>query len=94
MVEWGHYKHMLDTFRNTLGMIISECMSYVIYHSIKDYEISQIKYLLPFNFSHIEEGIKYLGFRVKPNKYVTKDWFWIIKKVEARICHWSLKWLS
>ena len=38
--------------------------------------------------------MKYLGFYLKPCKYMLKDWDWLITKVEKRIKNWSFKWLS
>eukprot|EP00253_Pinus_taeda_P031398 PITA_31398 len=37
---------------------------------------------------------KYLGFWLKPNDYRKEDWSWLIANIEARISHWSFKWLS
>ena len=38
--------------------------------------------------------MKYLGFHLKPCKYLLKDWDWLIPKVEKRIKNWSYRWLS
>jgi hypothetical protein len=37
---------------------------------------------------------KYLGFLLKPNKYGKRDWSWLLERIEARINHWSNRWLS
>jgi hypothetical protein len=42
----------------------------------------------------IDEGMKYLGFYLKPNNYRVADWKWMIQKVEKRIGNWSFHWLS
>ena len=38
--------------------------------------------------------MKYLGFYLKPCKYLMKYWDWLIAKPEQRIKNWSLRWLS
>ena len=37
--------------------------------------------------------MKYLGFYLKPCKYLMKDWDWLIAKAEKRIKNWSFRWL-
>lgn len=40
------------------------------------------------------EGLKYLGFIIKPNGYTQRDWGWILSKVEKISSLWCNKWLS
>jgi hypothetical protein len=42
----------------------------------------------------MEEGLKYLGFHLKPNKYRKEDWTWLLEKLERRLKVWSFRWLS
>ena len=44
-----------------------------------------------YNF---DEGLKYLGFRLKPNYYRKEDWNWILEKLEHRVNIWCTRWLS
>eukprot|EP00253_Pinus_taeda_P028798 PITA_28798 len=39
----------------------------------------------PFSTHPMEEGLKYLGFRLKPGGYKIEDWIWLIVKVEKRL---------
>jgi hypothetical protein len=43
---------------------------------------------------HLECGLKYLGFFLKPNDYKVSDWIWLLQKIEKRVGHWSFRWLS
>lgn len=36
----------------------------------------------PLEKLELGEGLTYLGFYIKPNKYFKHDWFWMINKVE------------
>jgi hypothetical protein len=42
----------------------------------------------------LEEGFKYLSFRLKPNKYGSADWIWLLTKVEKRINCGAIRWIS
>ena len=39
-------------------------------------------------------GIKYLGYVLNPNAYNSRDWAWMVGKVEKRLMLWCNKWLS
>eukprot|EP00253_Pinus_taeda_P007836 PITA_07836 len=57
-------------------------------------ECSQITAILPFEIYNMDSPFKYLGFWLKPNSYKKQDWNWLMAKIEAKIAHWSFKWLS
>jgi hypothetical protein len=42
----------------------------------------------------LDQGLKYLGFYLKPNCYRIGDWSWLIKKIEKKINNWTFRWLS
>jgi hypothetical protein len=54
----------------------------------------QLEFFFPFYSSDIEEGIKYLGFMLKPNSYGYADWSWLVLKIQARIDMWVNWFLS
>ena len=39
----------------------------------------------PFSALNLDNGLKYLGFRIKPLEYRIADWTWLIAKVEKRL---------
>ena len=43
-----------------------------------------------FHFQHfsLDDGIKYLGFRHKPNRYKKEDWNWLLAKLEIKVKNW------
>ena len=66
-----------------------------LYHSgLDEYEIITLQNIFSFPVLSIENGMKYLGFFLKPCRYVLKDWDWLIAKVEKRILNWSFCWLT
>ena len=48
----------------------------------------------PYPYFSLDDGIKYLGFRLKPNCYKKEDWTWLLAKLESRINNWCNGWLS
>lgn len=60
----------------------------------KEELLLQLDALLPFNHKSIEEGIKYLGFELKPCSYLMDDWMWLPKKIKARISSWTFHLFS
>ena len=48
----------------------------------------------PFTSLNLEDGLKYLGFRLKPNGYRIADWTWLIAKVEKCLQVYYHKYLS
>jgi hypothetical protein len=76
---------ILATFLLATGMIINE-KKYTISTSELDEEENEVyQRLFPFTLQDISQGIKYLGFQLKPNSYKKEDWKWLIEKVEKRL---------
>ena len=50
--------------------------------------------LFPYQQLPLDDGIKYLGFRLKPNCYKKEDWNWLLTKLESRINSRCNRWLS
>ena len=50
--------------------------------------------LFPFLHYTLDEGIKYLGFRLKPNCYKKEDWNWLLEMLEHRVNILCNRWLS
>lgn len=42
----------------------------------------------------IHEGLKYIGFHLKPVEYTSVDWLWIHERFIKRIASWEFKSLS
>ena len=44
----------------------------------------ELKPLLCFKMESIDLESKYLGFMLKPNSYWSKDWGWMVKRIDRR----------
>ena len=63
-------------------------------HYMSQGEIGHYKSLFPFARLAFEDGLKYIGFNLKPNNYRKVYWTWLIAKLEKRLKSWSFRWLS
>ena len=63
-------------------------------HKLDVEETRHISVTFPFWQEVLDGGLKYLGFFLKPNDYLKKDWKWLLEKLDKRLKSWSHKWLS
>eukprot|EP00253_Pinus_taeda_P004657 PITA_04657 len=85
-----------------LFLLVAEGLSRLIHkarrsNKIKGYnrrECNSMTNLFPFHLQPLASPFKYLGFWLKPDAYKKEEWNWLIAKIEARISHWSFRWLS
>ena len=87
-------REVLNCFCNASGMVVNEDKSTIPHAGLEYFEISFLQDVFTFPLSKIETGLKYLGFHLKPCRYLIKDWDWLIAKVEKRVTNWSYRWLS
>ena len=84
----------LNLFKRATGMIINEGKSMLIQNMENRDDLLYLRESFPFNVESLDKGLKYLGFILKPNKYLKEDWMWLLGKIEKRIMVWSHRWLS
>ena len=87
------YEILMD-FSKASRMMINEDKSSFYYSGLDDRELISLQNFFSFTVLKIESGMKYLGFFLKPCRYLLKDWDWLIAKAEKRIKNWSYRWLS
>jgi len=85
---------ILMHFCKASGMQINDNKSSLYFSCMEDSEVITLQNIFSFPVDRIVKGMKYLGFHLKPCRYLIKDWDWLIIKVEQRIQNWSFRWLS
>jgi len=85
---------ILDLFSKATGMEYNTRKSTISSSLLSDGEIARLKSFFPFETKSIEDGLKYLGFNLKPNNYKKSDWLWLLEKLDKKLKVWSHKWLS
>jgi hypothetical protein len=63
-------------------------------HNLNDDLLNRVVEIFGILVSPLDQGMKYLGFFLKPNDYRVNDWHWLLQKVEKKIGHWTSRWLS
>eukprot|EP00253_Pinus_taeda_P031126 PITA_31126 len=92
--ELKEFKNIFDLFMKATGMQINSGKSQVCVAGYNRRECTRMSNLFPFQIQPLDSPFKYLGFWLKPDTYKKEDWNWLIAKLEARISHWSFRWLS
>lgn len=81
-------------FLAATGMMVNNEKSIITAIGCSPYEIQYALRRFPYNLQHLDEGLKCLGYRLKPLGYKNVDWVWLITKMEKRLNIWYLKYLS
>jgi hypothetical protein len=89
-----HLKTLLTTFCKATGMLINKEKSSLFIWGMSDLEQQHISHILDIHLPKPEAGFKYLGFFLKANGYVKKDWLWLVAKVEKKVNSRCNRWLS
>lgn len=92
--EWRTFAEVINCFCSALGMLVSFQKSMFLNHGVNNITLEQISSFLPYQSSDLNNGVKYLGFFIKPNCYSVNDWIWLLQKVEKRINNWTYRCLS
>ena len=83
--DWMEINRILKLFCCASGMQLNFGKSCFIFHKQVCAVEKAIKEIIPVKSSAIGDGLKYLGCLLKPNGYLTKDWIWLLIRLEKRI---------
>lgn len=92
--EWQEINRIIHLFCLVSGLKVNLSKSSVHFSGLEETKLHPLKQLLSYNFSDLKGGFKYLGYFLKHGVQKTKDWLWLVNKVEKKISHWSFRWLS
>ena len=68
-----HYMRSYWISVNLFGMQINEEKSTLYHYGLDEYEIITLHNIFSFSVVKLENGMKYLGFHLKPCRYLLKD---------------------
>jgi len=85
---------ILTLFSATTDMTINVIKSDVYLPYEKEESMTLLSNMFHFTIKVLKEGLQYMGFTIKPNKYGITNWSWIISKVEKKFNHWCNRWIS
>lgn len=90
--EWTCFRDILVLFCSATGMEISSTKSNLIAPGgiIDD----GIRDIFPCSVTALDDGFKYLGYTLKPDKYQKKDWLWLWERLDRKMGLWCYRFLS
>jgi hypothetical protein len=66
-------KEILDLYCAIKGMLVNDEKSCISYIGVLDDEHAYFSTFFPYVNTNLDDGMKYLGFMLKPNDYLKKD---------------------
>lgn len=94
MEELREIHSILKLFCTTTSMKVNSKKSTINCSYLQDNIADSFVQLFLFSPVDLNEGLKYLGFYIKPNGYRSKDRQWMICKIERSIHFWCHRWLT
>ena len=85
---------ILILFCKATRMQINVQKSTITTFNLEEESMSTLLVLFPLLHFALDDGIIYLGYRLKPNSYGKEDWNWLLAKLEVRVNSWCNRWLS
>lgn len=79
------FHHSLGIFLKARGMVLNEAKSTINATGCSQHELQFALRRFTFAEVALEEGLRYLGYRLKPLGYKIANWMWLISKVERRL---------
>lgn len=92
--QWQHLFHIISKFGDASNLYFNKFKSLLIHASNNQTQIVEIVKNCFVGTFPMDSGFKYLGFNLKPNKYINKVWKWLINKFDRKLSTWSHKWLA
>lgn len=78
----------------TTGMEIKKPISTITFSACSTQETTYAYQKFPFQSHQLDEGLKYLGFCIKPHGYKISNWMWLVTKVKKELLNWNHHFLS
>ena len=89
-----HLKDIFSLFQKATSMTINEGKSTLTASACTQHEIHFSLNRFQFAQMGLDDGLKYLGYKLKAIEYKIANWTWLIAKLEKRLILWYLKYLS
>jgi len=80
--------------RRQPGLAVNQWKNTIHYEGLTEGELEAFKSFLPYNFSALEIGFKYLGYHLKTGIQKAGDWDWLVSKIAKKISLWCYRWIS
>ena len=79
---------ILQLFCKAIGMPCNNSKYTITIHGFSPHEPHFSMQWFPFSSVRFEDGLKYLGFHIKPTNYRVTDWTWLIAMIDKKLNSW------
>jgi hypothetical protein len=92
--EWQVINTLITHFCNASGLTVNPQKSTIHHEGISETDLSSYKNFLPYTFSKLSSGFRYLGYFLKTGTQRAADWNWLVIRMEKKLNLWTNRWLS
>jgi hypothetical protein len=92
--EWLEIDKLIVLFCKASGLQVNVSKTTMFFEGLSDSDLTPYRSFLPYTFSSLDTGFKYLGYHLKTGVHRATDWNWLLIKMEKKIGLWCNKWLS
>ena len=88
------FHDILDLFAKATNMVANQNKSTISLSHTSQQEDKVSHLFFCYQLHNIENGLKYLGFWIKPHRHWIVDQIWLVIKIEKRLKNWNHRFLS
>jgi hypothetical protein len=88
LLEWREINKIIGLFCSASGLSVNQTKSTVHFEGLNDDDLIPFKSILPYSFSDLSCGFKYLGYFLKAGPHRATDWEWLVSKLSKKIGGW------
>jgi hypothetical protein len=92
--EWWEIDKLISLFCKASGLLVNKTKTTVHYAGLSTTKLVSFQNLLPYTFSELSLGFKYLGYYLKTGAHKAEDWDWLVARLTKRINNRCNRWLS
>jgi hypothetical protein len=94
LIEWREIKNLILLFCKASGLQVNSTKTTTHFEGLSETELEPFRSLLPYTFTSLHIGFKYLGFHLRIGPQRATDWSWLLTKIKKKIGNWCYKWIS
>jgi hypothetical protein len=92
--EWLEIDKIIKLFCKASGLLVNDSKTTIHVEGLSDVDLVPFNLFLPYTFTDLSVGFKYLGYFLKTRVYRAGDGNWLVTKLEKKIGLWCNRWLS
>jgi len=91
--EWKEIDKIIRLLCKASGLSVNQTKTIVHFEGLTKVELAPFKTVLPYTFSELSIGFRYLGYFLKIGAHREDDWDWLVSKLTNKIGLWCNRWI-